>query len=965
MTPAWRARYGCEAAGAKWRTAVPPVSLSKRVGGVPQPWPPHTHPAGPGHRTHCPPPPPLPLFHTRHAEQSAERPHLVTIVRPCGQSSLRKVTVLLNRRGVVSFEQLLLDVSEALGFPRWHRARVTRLYTPHAREVRGVCDFFRGEVAFLALGKARPELRSVQEALEELFPEHSHYRADALRAWEKRLRPAPDKAAKADSGYSEGADGSGTHTHQEARQDTNTHTKTHHSAHRLTQPPYHTDTHRQENYISDTKHSHKKHACRKPTHPPNHLQRVRVRGGARERRLSVIGPFKQEAGLREADTSSPTLCGNCLGERGKYLGPERTNQIAGRVPLPPVTRKHKGSSSTEQERIDRLQLLSSNPLPGVGSVQIETQQRATFDLPSDRSDVTLSDIERCYDIGRVVGDGNFAVVRECRRRDNGQNLALKIVERSKLIGREHMMQNELSLLGSLSHPRVVRLFTHHHTHTHSYLVMELVIGGDLFEAIADRGRFPEAEAGLMVSDVSEALSYIHSKSIVHRDLKPENLLMERMADGSSRLKLGDFGLAMVVTEPIFTICGTPTYVAPEILSETGYGLAVDVWALGVILYILLCGFPPFRSRDRDQEELFRLIKQGELNFLSPYWDPISEGASGLVRALLQVDPTVRLTAAQTLLHPWVQAMVSSCHQGALTHKAQKNTADSGSDPERPAQTDVAEAPRDKRVAHTNSRGVLTHKAQVNTAEITRQHESQTQINTGDARDQEKPAQLPSTETSTVQTIPQQIKADTLHTPSETRPDQQKPEYTPTGHDPPSKELSKPGIQGSTPSTTSGSPVGPTSPSTELSRLAATPVQTQLTSPSETHLSKHNSLSQSPPGSSTPPTNTAPAPPAAPTQQQPINIQTAGSPPPPITADHSNQQNPSTNPAAESSTHSLHQQHLTPPSQTSSRDPTEATTQPPTCTSPAQNLHDPNPDTTITHPPTPTLSQPLAINPLSD
>uniref|UniRef100_A0A3P8WL18 Doublecortin-like kinase 3 n=1 Tax=Cynoglossus semilaevis TaxID=244447 RepID=A0A3P8WL18_CYNSE len=250
---------------------------------------------------------------------------------------------------------------------------------------------------------------------------------------------------------------------------------------------------------------------------------------------------------------------------------------------------------------------------------------SSLGLPSDGSDVTLADIQRCYEIGRVVGDGNFAVVRECRRRGDGQSFALKVIERSKLIGREHMMQNELSLLGSLRHGRIVRLFAHHHTHTHSYLVMELVSGGDLFEAISERGKFSEAEAGLMVSDMSDALHYIHSKSIVHRDLKPENLLIERVAGNICRLKLGDFGLAMVVTEPVFTICGTPTYVAPEILFETGYGVAVDVWALGVILYILLCGFPPFRSRDRDQEELFQLIKEGQLHFLSPYWDPISEG----------------------------------------------------------------------------------------------------------------------------------------------------------------------------------------------------------------------------------------------------------------------------------------------------------------------------------------------------
>uniref|UniRef100_A0A8C6PQQ4 Doublecortin-like kinase 3 n=1 Tax=Nothobranchius furzeri TaxID=105023 RepID=A0A8C6PQQ4_NOTFU len=186
---------------------------------------------------------------------------------------------------------------------------------------------------------------------------------------------------------------------------------------------------------------------------------------------------------------------------------------------------------------------------------------ATSALPSNGSNLTPSDVERCYEIGRVIGDGNFAEVRECRRRHDDQILAVKIVERSKLTGREHMMQNELSLLGSLCHPRVVQLLAHHHTQTHSYLVMELVGGGDLFEAISDRGRFSEAEAGLMVLDVSDALSYIHSKSIVHRDLKPENLLVG--------VRLGDFGLAMVVTEPVFTICGTPTYVAPEILPSRG------------------------------------------------------------------------------------------------------------------------------------------------------------------------------------------------------------------------------------------------------------------------------------------------------------------------------------------------------------------------------------------------------------
>lgn len=134
-------------------------------------------------------------------------------------------------------------------------------------------------------------------------------------------------------------------------------------------------------------------------------------------------------------------------------------------------------------------------------------------------------MNRLYEVGRVLGDGNFAVVRECRRRADGRTLAVKMVERSQLLGREHILQNELSLLASLRHPRIVRLLAHHRTAARAYLVMELAGGGDLFEAISVRGSFGEDETALMVADVSEALKYIHRRSVVHRDVKPENLLV--------------------------------------------------------------------------------------------------------------------------------------------------------------------------------------------------------------------------------------------------------------------------------------------------------------------------------------------------------------------------------------------------------------------------------------------------------
>lgn len=385
-------------------------------------------------------------------------------------------------------------------------------------QIKGVCDFFRGEVAFIALGKARPELSAVQEALEELFPLHAHYRAEALQAWERRLRPAPDKAAKADSGYSEGTDDSESHR----------------------EPQREKDARAQPARCLDARQTHggKKSESRKMVLQPNHLQRLHLRGGARE--ASVIGPLRVRAGESRGEADVPSLCETCLGRGARPQVGEGMDPFSGRMPLPPVSRKQTGSASVGQE-VRHVPVTPPRPISReeedrrggllqlsdqeIGEVRPLTPPGTTFDPISDSRDVTLEEVKRRYDIGAMVGDGNFAVVRECRRRADGRHLAVKVVERCKLIGREHMMQNELSLLGSLRHPRVVRLFAHHHTRTHSYLVMELVGGGDLFEAISERGKFPEAEAALMVSDVSEALDYIHCKSIVHRDVKPENLLV--------------------------------------------------------------------------------------------------------------------------------------------------------------------------------------------------------------------------------------------------------------------------------------------------------------------------------------------------------------------------------------------------------------------------------------------------------
>ncbi|XP_015108506.1 serine/threonine-protein kinase GA29083 [Diachasma alloeum] len=277
--------------------------------------------------------------------------------------------------------------------------------------------------------------------------------------------------------------------------------------------------------------------------------------------------------------------------------------------------------------------------------QVRTPSPASLMLPQP--------LRMHYSVGHVIGDGNFAVVRHCVHKQSGAEYAMKIVDKHKCQGKETMLASEVAILRQVCHPNIISLIGEQETSDQLFLVMELVKGGDLFDAIAAVTKFTEAEASVMIGHLTSALAYLHSHYIVHRDVKPENLLVEMEGSHVRCLKLGDFGLAQVVREPLYTVCGTPTYVAPEILAETGYGLKIDVWAAGVILYILLCGFPPFVSLDNDQEELFERILSGQYEFTPPYWDPISDSAKQLISNMLQAQPELRFSAEDVLDHPWL------------------------------------------------------------------------------------------------------------------------------------------------------------------------------------------------------------------------------------------------------------------------------------------------------------------------
>jgi len=258
-----------------------------------------------------------------------------------------------------------------------------------------------------------------------------------------------------------------------------------------------------------------------------------------------------------------------------------------------------------------------------------------------------------YIIWETIGRGSFASVKMIQRKSDGTFFAAKIMRKKKLKPRE--IQNlyfEVIFLEKLKHPNIICLIETIETQKSLYMVQELLYGGDLLEALLTRGRFSEVEAANVIRQVANACEYMHKEGVAHRDLKLDNIVY-RYKECTSVCVI-DFGLAQFATwkgELMKEACGTPGYVAPEILKLQGYDCKVDLWSLGVILYILLCGFPPFVDRDRGA--LSDKIKAGSFSFISPHWDGISSGAKDCVEKLLEVNPKRRLSATAILNHPWI------------------------------------------------------------------------------------------------------------------------------------------------------------------------------------------------------------------------------------------------------------------------------------------------------------------------
>ena len=293
-----------------------------------------------------------------------------------------------------------------------------------------------------------------------------------------------------------------------------------------------------------------------------------------------------------------------------------------------------------------------------------------LDLSNKNSLYRSGLIEDVYLIDQetVLGEGASAIVRKGIKRDSGESFAIKIIDKSSLGETElESLYNELKIMSIIDHPNIVRVYEYYECHDVVFIVMEYMQGGELFDRIVEYEHYTEKQAVETFRPIVDAVRYCHALGIVHRDLKPENLLYAS-SDELSLIKVSDFGFAKFLIpkaqEKLFTACGTPSYVSPEIIESKGYDNKVDCWSLGVILYVMLCGFPPFYADDNNT--LFNYIKTAEFEFHSPYWDNVSDNAKDLIRKLLVVKPENRLSTEDILKHPWLTQNIDS--KGNLAFK---------------------------------------------------------------------------------------------------------------------------------------------------------------------------------------------------------------------------------------------------------------------------------------------------------
>lgn len=279
-------------------------------------------------------------------------------------------------------------------------------------------------------------------------------------------------------------------------------------------------------------------------------------------------------------------------------------------------------------------------------------------------------LESVYQLGDVLGTGAFGQVLKCFLRTTGECRAVK--EQAKSAGEESRkeLMNEMGIVRSLDHPNILKMYEFFEDKTRFYIVTEMCTGGELFDTIIEREHLKEKEAAILIRQALACISYCHSMNVVHRDLKPENILLETSISFDD-IKIIDFGCAARWKEgqaPMRDIIGTPYYIAPEVMARS-YGFKCDVWSIGVITYILLCGSPPFSGDDDD--EIIQRIQSGEPpSFEEDAWTHMSTECKEFVSLLLTHNPRMRPSADKCLEHPWILMAAHEMAEGLDTNVAE-------------------------------------------------------------------------------------------------------------------------------------------------------------------------------------------------------------------------------------------------------------------------------------------------------
>ena len=300
---------------------------------------------------------------------------------------------------------------------------------------------------------------------------------------------------------------------------------------------------------------------------------------------------------------------------------------------------------------------------------MDTKQKETFTVgKSTFIQYKKGLIEKDYTIGEVVGSGAFASVRKVKSKTNGQIRALKIIKKQKNQNSARMYL-EVEILKKLIHPNIMQIFEFYEDKKNFYIITEFCEGGELFDKIIEKGSFSENEAAWIMKQLLSAVNYIHSNNIVHRDLKPENILLDTKKDNI--IKIIDWGTARFFdrNKKMNRINGTPYYIAPEVLAEK-YDEKCDVWSCGVIMYIMLCGYPPFNAES--DELILEKIKKGKFTFPPEEWDTVSPLAKDLVTKMLEFNPSKRLSASEALTHKWLVSNNTKTVDKNLSIKCLKN-----------------------------------------------------------------------------------------------------------------------------------------------------------------------------------------------------------------------------------------------------------------------------------------------------